>query len=282
MLKLVDKNKNIKKLQKKELEIMKYFNNFCEENNIKYYLAYGTLIGAVRHHGFIPWDDDVDVFVSGEDFLKLKEVFNKKVHNNKYFYQTLQTENNYYLLWDKVRLNDTIFVEEGWENNDINNGIFIDIFPLLEYPDTEKEEKKFIRKYKFIRLLVEANINNNKSRYNNYGFVGKILSKFIKILPQVIRNKIVIKNIKYLCLYKSNSKYYYSLDEGLKIKFLKKPFENIKTVKFEDTNFNVPSDYHTNLIELYGDYMKLPPEEERIGHGKVYLSFGDDKDENKR
>lgn len=57
---------------------MKYFNNFCEENNIKYYLAYGTLIGAVRHHGFIPWDDDVDVFVSGEDFLKLKEVFNKK------------------------------------------------------------------------------------------------------------------------------------------------------------------------------------------------------------
>ena len=92
----------------------------------------------------------------------------------------------------------------------------------------------------------------------------------------------VIKNIKYLCLYKSNSKYYYSLDEGLKIKFLKKPFENIKTVKFEDTNFNVPSDYHTNLIELYGDYMKLPPEEERIGHGKVYLSFGDDKDENKR
>ena len=122
---------------------MKYFNNFCEENNIKYYLAYGTLIGAVRHHGFIPWDDDVDVFVSGEDFLKLKEVFNKKVHNNKYFYQTLQTENNYYLLWDKVRLNDTIFVEEGWENNDINNGIFIDIFPLLEYPDTEKEEKKY-------------------------------------------------------------------------------------------------------------------------------------------
>ena len=66
------------------------------------------------------------------------------------------------------------------------------------------------------------------------------------------------------------------------LKFLKKPFENIKTVKFEDTNFNVPSDYHTNLIELYGDYMKLPPEEERIGHGKVYLSFGDDKDENKR
>ena len=231
-MKLVDKNKNIKKLQKKELEIMKYFNNFCEENNIKYYLAYGTLIGAVRHHGFIPWDDDVDIFVSGEDFLKLKEVFNKKIHNNKYFYQTLQTENNYYLLWDKVRLNDTIFVEEGWENNDINNGIFIDIFPLLEYPDTEKEEKKFIRKYKFIRLLVEANINNNKSRYNNYGFIGKILSKFIKILPQVIRNKIVIKNIKYLCLYKSNSKYYYSLDEGLKIKFLKKPFENIKTVKF--------------------------------------------------
>ena len=75
-MEFVDKSKNVKKLQKKELEIMKYFDNFCEENNIKYYLAYGTLLGSIRHHGFIPWDDDVDVFVSGEDFLKLKKIFN--------------------------------------------------------------------------------------------------------------------------------------------------------------------------------------------------------------
>ena len=279
-MKFVDKNKNIDKLHKKELEIMKYFAEFCEENNIKYYLAYGTLLGAIRHHGFIPWDDDVDVFVSGEDFLKLQKIFNEKADTTKYFYQTLKTEKNYYLLWDKIRLNNTIFVEDGWENNNINNGIFVDVFPLLECPDNKREEKKFARRYKFLRLLIETNIKNNKSRYNNYGTIGKILSIVVRILPQKIRNKIVIKNIEYFCLYKSDSKYYYSLDGGAEIKFLKEPFDSIEKVKFEDAEFNVPKGYRENLTESFGDYMKLPPEEDRIGHGKVYLSFGDDKNEN--
>ncbi len=279
-MKFVDKNKNLNKLHNRELEIMKYFAEFCEDNNIKYYLAYGTLLGAIRHHGFIPWDDDVDVFVSGEDFLKLQKIFNEKADTTKYFYQTLKTEENYYLLWDKVRLNNTIFVEDGWENNDINNGIFIDVFPLLEYPNSRSEEKKFTRRYKFLRLLIETNIKNNKSRYNNYGIIGKILSNIVRILPQKIRNKIVIKNIEYFCLYKSDSKYYYSLDGGAEIKFLKEPFDSIEKVKFEDAEFNVPKGYRENLTESFGDYMKLPPEEDRIGHGKVYLSFGDDKNEN--
>lgn len=279
-MKFIDKNKNIDKLHKKELGIMKYFAEFCEENNIKYYLAYGTLLGAIRHHGFIPWDDDVDVLVSGEDFLKLQKIFNEKADTTKYFYQTLKTEENYYLLWDKVRLNNTIFVEDGWENNNINNGIFVDVFPLLEYPDNKREEKKFARRYKFLRLLIETNIKNNKSRYNNYGTIGKILSIVVRILPQKVRNKIVIKNIERFCLYKSNSKYYYSLDGGMEIKFSKEPFNSMEKVKFEDTEFTVPSGYHKNLTEIFGDYMKLPPEEDRIGHGKVYLSFGDDKNEN--
>lgn len=279
-MKFVDKNKNLNKLHNRELEIMKYFAKFCEDNNIKYYLAYGTLLGAIRHHGFIPWDDDVDVFVSGEDFLKLQKIFNEKADTTKYFYQTLKTEENYYLLWDKVRLNNTIFVEDGWENNNINNGIFVDVFPLLEYPNSRSEEKKFTRRYKFLRLLIETNIKNNKSRYNNYGTIGKILSIVVRILPQKIRNKIVIKNIEYFCLYKSDSKYYYSLDGGAEIKFLKEPFDSIEKVKFEDAEFNVPKGYRENLTESFGDYMKLPPEEDRIGHGKVYLSFGDDKNEN--
>lgn len=281
-MEFADKSKNVKKLQKKELEIMKYFDNFCEENNIKYYLAYGTLLGSIRHHGFIPWDDDVDVFVSGEDFLKLKKIFNEKADTDKYFYQTLQNEKNYYLLWDKIRLNNTIFVEKGWENNDINNGIFIDIFPLLDYPDNEKEEKKFVRKYKMLRLLIEANICNNKSRYNNYGKVGKFISKIVKLLSQKTRNEIVIKVIRYFCLYKSNSKYYYSLDSGLNTKFLKESFKDIKRVKFEGMEFCVPSGYHTNLTEIYGEYMKLPPEKDRVGHGEVYLNLGDDNDEYKK
>ncbi len=273
-MEFVDKNKNLKVLQCKELEIMKYFDKFCSENNIKYYLAYGTLIGAVRHHGFIPWDDDVDIFVSGGDFLKLQFIFNQKADTDKYFYQSINTEKNYYLLWNKIRMNNTTFVEDGWECNDINNGIFIDIFPLLDYPETAAEEKKFARKYKFMRLLAETNIKHNKVRYNNYGLIGKVLSVLLKLVPQKIRNNIIIKNINYLCQYKSNSPYYYSLDTGIAVKFLKEPFSGAKTVQFEDAQFCICNGYDKNLREIYGDYLQLPPENERIGHGKVYLDFG--------
>ena len=75
-MKMVDKNENLKQLQKVEYQMLKDFDKFCRENDIEYCLTYGTLIGAVRHKGFIPWDDDIDVFVKAEDYLKLESIFN--------------------------------------------------------------------------------------------------------------------------------------------------------------------------------------------------------------
>ena len=96
-MKYVDKNKNLKQLQKVELELLKDFDEMCKENHVQYFLAYGSLLGAIRHKGFIPWDDDVDVHMFGKDYLKLTEAL-KDNKNEKYFFQSLETEKNYFSL----------------------------------------------------------------------------------------------------------------------------------------------------------------------------------------
>ena len=278
-MKYVDKNKHLKELQQKELEILKYFDKLCKKHNLEYFLAYGTLLGAVRHKGFIPWDDDIDVHMKGEDYLKLIDIL-KNNFDKKYFFQSIETEKNYYALWNKIRMKNTIFVEKGWENVNINQGIFLDIFPLIEYPDNNKSLKKIDTKIKITKLLIENNIKPNKFTHL-YGKSGKILSKIFRLIPQSIRNKIALKNIKYLCNYKSNSGYYFSPDEGLQKKSKKIDFESSTNLKFEDCELKCPIGYDEYLKAIYNDYMTLPKEEDRIGHGEAYLCFNtkDDTDE---
>ena len=270
-MKYVDKNKNLKKLQEHELEILKYFDKLCRDNNLEYYLAYGTLLGAIRHDGFIPWDDDIDLHMKGKDYLKLIELL-KENKNKKYFFQSLETEKNYYLLWNKVRMNNTIFIEKGWENNEIHQGISLDIFPLIDYPENDKDKKKIDRIFKISKLLIDNNMKENKN-YKSYGTSGKILSKVFKLIPQKIRNKIVIKNIKYLCQYESNNEYYYSTVWGTKKTFNKEWFKTSTDTNFEKKLFKTPIGYKKYLEKVYGDYMKLPKEEDRVGHGETYLCF---------
>ena len=277
-MRILDRKKDLKRLQENELEILSYFDEFCKKNNLEYYIAYGTLIGAVRHKGFIPWDDDVDVFMKGEDFLKVQEIFNNKNTDKRYFLQSLESEKNYYLLWNKIRLNNTIFVEKGWEENQINNGFFIDIFPLMDYPVGKLKQKLTSIKIKVTKLLINNNIKYNL-KYDTYGFFGKILSKIFKLIPQKIRNKIVIRNMKKLCEYRSNSEYYYSIEEDLKVKFKKDFFEEKILLPINEKMFYAPKKYDECLKISYGDYMKLPPEEERAGHGEVYVKFEEEKDE---
>lgn len=276
-MKYVDKSEHLKELQEVELNILKYFDKVCKQNNLRYFLGSGTLLGAVRHQGFIPWDDDIDLFMPGEDYLKLYDIM-KKEKNSDYFFQSLDTEKNYFLLWNKIRLNNTIFVEKGWEENEINQGIFIDIFPLLEVPLEKNGIKKLGIKLKILSLFIEANLKND-GRYKHYGKMGKIIHKMIKLIPQKIRNDIVIKNIKKLCLYKSEGQYYFTTDTGIEKKISKSSFDKVIDLNFEDGMFPSPKGYDKYLTEMYGDYMKLPDESERNGHGEVYLKFTNEDSE---
>lgn len=279
-MKYVDKNKNLKKLQETEIEILKYFHQICQKHHLDYYLAYGTLLGAIRHKGFIPWDDDIDVHMKGSDYLKLINIL-KENKDKKYFFQSLETEKNYYLLWNKIRMNNTIFIEKGWENNKIHQGISLDIFPLIEYPDNEKDRKKIERKFKITKLLIDNNMAINKN-YKSYGLSGKILSKIFKIIPKTLRNKQVIHNMTYLCNYKTNSQYYFTTDNGPSQLWSKDYFSSSIKLAFENEKFNCPIKSEQYLEQAYGNYMQLPKEEDRIGHGETYLCFNTHGEKNER
>ena len=133
-------SKNIKLVQEKILETMKYIDKLCRENNIEYYIMGGTALGAVRHGGFIPWDDDLDIFMTPNEYQKFKAVFEKE-QSEKFVLQEWKTTKKY-LEYAKVRMNGTTFIEESLKDRkDMHHGIYVDIMILHKVPDS-----KFIQK----------------------------------------------------------------------------------------------------------------------------------------
>ena len=120
------------------------FDRICSKNNIKYTLGYGTLIGAIRHKGFIPWDDDIDVCVSRKDLLKLRKIANSELTKG-FFYQSHETDKSWYRLYDKIRVDGTLFREVAHENEKIHHGVYMDVFAL-----------DYISQYKIINVVQSA------------------------------------------------------------------------------------------------------------------------------
>lgn len=140
------KELDIYKTQKIALEMLKVIANICEENNIDYFLAWGTLIGAVRHKGFIPWDDDVDILMPREDYNKFLKIF-LNVTNNYDIYSVNNTD-RYYISLSRIIDNTTIIIGEKKSNEDQKDcGIFIDIYPLDFVGNNEIEIKKYFKKH---------------------------------------------------------------------------------------------------------------------------------------
>ena len=125
--------KTLKKLQENQLEILNEIERICKKNNINFFLVGGTLLGAVRHKGYIPWDDDLDIGMMREDFIKFRNIVANDL-DNKYFFDFYDTDKDYYLPFAKVRKNNTTFNEEISKDYDNHKGIFVDIFPF-EYSD---------------------------------------------------------------------------------------------------------------------------------------------------
>lgn len=252
----------LNELHKIQLDILLDFSKFCEENDINYTIAYGSLIGAVRHKGFIPWDDDIDVVVPRQDYMKLVEIFN----NRDSIYKLSSIYNNPDYPYCQIKIQDTrtILIENNWRKIGIN----IDIFPLEGLPSTKIIQYIHLSSCKILRHI----IGYKKLIIKNQIKTSKKISLFIikLLLSQFTLNYFINLLDKLARKYSYvNSKYVANLVWGtydFKEKFDKELFESFDKMEFEGNIFMVPADYKKILTQIYGDYMKLPPENTQKSH----------------
>ena len=152
-------NIDIKEIQNQQLMILKELDRICQKHNIKYHLMGGTLLGSIRHKGFIPWDDDIDVSMIRADYEMFLDVCGREL-NSGYFLQTNKTDKNYIMQFAKLRKNHTLFIEKSMNDLDIHHGIYIDIFPLDNIlPDTKRGSFQ----QKLLYILGRLNLTRSKS-----------------------------------------------------------------------------------------------------------------------
>lgn len=275
-------NEQMSQLKQVELDIFKAFLTICEQLNLRYYLLGGTLLGAVRHKGFIPWDDDIDVGMPRKDY----EIFLEKGQSllpKNLFIQNIKTEKNCPYNFTKIRKSDTAFIESSIHHFSINHGIFLDIFPLDYYPETPKKQKKidFWNKIYTSRVGFEFDLPGNRFP----SLKRRILRLWLKIIFPSWQ-KALLKREK---LMKS------TLTETLTANYCgawgKK--EIVPTewygqgtmLEFEGLQVCAPSNYQAWLTQVYGDYMQLPPIEKQKTHHytdvidfeRSYLEYMEDK-----
>lgn len=250
----------LQRLKKFELNMLQSFVDVCNTLGLTYYLIGGTLIGAIRHKGFIPWDDDIDVIMPRKDY----DVFLEKAQTllpNDLFLQTYVTDPEYPFCFAKIRDTNTTFIEHTLSNRKINHGIYIDIFPL-DYCPTNKIKRK-------IMLIKDYLMSVSISRVFNVEVSKKMkLVRFFASICYPSINKTIKKREQ---MFKSvdNSnivKNYCSAWSPEKEEWCNIWFQEGVQVEFEGVYYNAPKDYDSVLRHVYGDYMILPPKEEQIAH----------------
>ena len=269
-------DKTLRHLQNLELMILKEFINICEENNLTYYMYAGSLLGTIRHQGFIPWDDDLDVIMFRDDFEKFKEIFIANNHD-KIKLLSIETEKDYFHLLAKLMLKDTLF-EEKWVNQvDFNIGINIDVFVLDDLSNNEFKRNYQLKKaFLYNKLLIMSII-----RLDDLPFLTKLIThsgyyilNLLGIKPKWLNKRCLnfLKNFQ-----DENAEFVFDISataEEYPQIFNKNEFKKVEKAKFEDIEVNVPVNYDEILKSLYGDYMQLPPEEDRYNHITENLDFG--------
>lgn len=249
--------------------ILKDVANICDKHGIKYFLDAGTLIGAVRHKGFIPWDDDIDIGMLREDYKKFLNIIKDELPEHL-FLQTYESDPGYdiYQVPCKIRQNGTLFIEEKIaENKNMHNGLFIDILPYDSLPkkrwvyNIQRRISSFVLR-SFIRLREKPERLTLKNMITH--FIYRIV---VDIFPIKRRQKLFDFLIKWN---DPNSEYMgYGVDTAWsQYIYRKEDFYDLIKVEFEGEFFNVPKNYDVILTQLYGDYMTLPKEEDRVWHAK--------------
>ena len=254
------KKLDIDKIKEIELGVMDYIHNICNEKGINYSLAYGSLLGAVRHKGFIPWDDDLDIALKRDEYDKLYQAI---LEDNNSIYKVVSWENDPRYPYPFYRVYDSRTVyENNYIQNDIELGICVDVFPFDDYKDVNKEITK-LDMYRRLSVYTLYGIRNKEAGIKN------IIRYLMLVVFRLTRVKTWNKKLNDCSKAPVDGEYIDYLMESKKYstKLDAKALDEVVECKFEDRVYNIPKDYDHILTTIYGlDYMEVPPLEKRIQH----------------
>lgn len=257
-------NEQLKKLQLIELEMLKEIDRICRKYNIKYSLDGGTLLGAIRHKGFIPWDDDADIVMLRSEYEKFYKACQKELDREKFFLQEFRTDSEYRWGYSKMRRRGTIFLREGQEHIKCVQGIFVDIFICDNVPDNFFLKRMYWMICYCVRKGLYSVVGKNKKEGIFKVCCYRVLSKVPRgcwediiyiISKQWI--KVRTKNVAHIT---------YPYPKSCKYGVPRKCFESYTERNFEGHSFKVFENYDLYLKLLFGEYMKLPPVNKRKTH----------------
>lgn len=282
-------NENVlKKLQGVELEMLHDFVRICDKHHLEYFGIGGTAIGALRHQGFIPWDDDIDLAFLRDDYEKFCEIVERD-YSDKYYILRYETNKSYPLFTARMCKKNTVFQEHAMKNVECPFGIFLDLYAYDNVPDDSKAMKKQAYKAWFYsKLLILCSVKKpNLVQFN--GAMKKIVLFMCKIAYYAVKimrlsTDKIYYNGKKVCVkyndqetkmlaYLTEAKVYGSMIKRCDLfPLIELPFEDLK-LKF-------PNNMHDMMTAYYGDYMQMPPVEKRYNHCPYKLVFGDEEIEN--
>lgn len=266
-------------INKKHKEILlstfKAFINFCDDNNLQYVAAYGTVLGAVRHGGIIPWDDDIDVFMDRHNYNKFLSVRNKLINSD---YEIMDIEcKGYYLAFAKFCNRQTTI----WEHHKFPFliGVFVDVFPLDYVNDYKSAINNYykIKKsfYNYQRTTLDLSLDSLKNNYKGKGY-RVLLSYFISLFYRLFNSQIKMKRQYEDLLRKNiidNGKYFFDYTSSNPKILPKTLLTNTIDVVYDGLIIKIPSDYDNYLTTTYGNWKELPPMDKRISHPHYFIDL---------
>jgi len=252
--------KQIAELKEAELEIFRAFLTVCEKLQLRYYVLGGTLLGAVRHQGFIPWDDDIDIGMPRADY----EVFvaeGQKYLPEHLFIQTHRTDPAYPNNFAKIRNSNTAFIESAVKDIPINHGVFVDVFPL-----DRCEEKKKRKRFEALNTLYGLRLYLVFSLERPRRLRTTLFNTALKILFPSGRRVVEKRERLYTSMPAGPLMANFSGAWGEKEIMPAQWYAEPKVLSFEGLEVNAPAEYEKWLTHVYGDYRKLPPVEKQVTH----------------
>lgn len=267
---------DIEKIQELELKNLKELIRVTEKLGIEFFLYGGSLIGAVRHNGFVPWDDDLDVAMMRNDYNKFVKEANKYL-SEEFYLQTPYSDKKSPYFYSKLRLKGTRCIEYAHHKLKIESGVYIDIYPIDSLPESNEEYMLRYKEFqKAVRTFVirqcpypEVPVNTTKKKIR--ALAKRCISLIYKLVPH---KKYAAKIDEILTSYNGaeTTKYgNYSYPKPVNYFNAVCPFEKRSFCGIE---VNIPADWDGHLKRRYGNYMELPPEEKRVGHIPYNLDFG--------